>query len=219
MKNTKNANKEIGNKIETSRLENFNEHEWVSFGYEVKNYTVCPYVIFAEGCEYKGVDRINEFENNVVDKYSGNRLVLSTYLESYFKLVRLLTNAVKKYSIYRITEAKTFGELFKREEVQNSIKNYLKENEGNHYYSKNLFWFNESQKEGAIFTYMEDEEDDYYDLMCVVVNGFNFALPVPVLNEILNLPYPQASQQAYIRNMVEKYEDCEILQREDDKFI
>ncbi len=65
----------------------------------------------------------------------------------------------------------------------------LKEKEDDYYFSKNIMWFIQASKSPiSKFKYLKGS-GSYYDLITINYLDRNIAIPVPVLGELLNIPY------------------------------
>lgn len=171
-----------------SQLDNFNGHEWVKF-YEDEEGQ--PNVQWAEGCHDIALTGLKNFESRVKDTYGNdkNGTVYRTYMLEDDKL-RLSLNLPAR-EIDNIIKVYNFKNLLETRKPQ--IEEWLKNSDPNNYFlPKNKFWIELSQKENSKFQYLDnednsEEEEYYYDLVTVEYIDRLFAIPVPILADMLQV--------------------------------
>lgn len=177
----------------SSELKNFNSHEWVKFYEDIEGQ---PNVEWKEGCHNTGIEEIEGFEKRVEDKYGDRKeeIIYRTYMLESDKLrlaLKLPARAIGQGgTVIKICNFKNL--ISKRDkEISNWIQNFASHDD-DYYVPKNMMWLLQSMVASSDdFKYLSgggNEDDDfYYDLVTLKYLDTDFAIPVPIIAEILDV--------------------------------
>jgi len=183
---TNEIEKEVEKEYFKSEICDFNGHKWVKYFLDEGN---TPHIQFAEGCHYKSVENLKDFENNVLEKYGEEKDFVYMQYMLIADTLRLKCKLPCR-TIGMEIKICNFKSLFKQKETQ--IKKYIGDIDMESYYTpKNIMWLFAATDEGnEYFQYLESDSEDenyYYDLITVNYLDNNFAIPVPVLADTMQV--------------------------------